>query len=255
MICSKQAIKILQNTSLTAMAFLLLFQTGALADSNLSTGMEIKDSSGNVFMEEVIDPEEEARKERERKRIRPIDRHRLSPEELKNLGVQMAPSGALVPLINKNPYAPPVRRNRSKLTAETTPSWMYNPYFTSPFAYPGIYPGTYPGIVPNSFPGTFPGAVPYSMYRPYMVRPNIFAGPGFLGMGSRTTITYGDSPQPQVSRTFTMPPVTPGLPFFNRYNRGGIYGGFRTGAGSNLNFFLPNISEYSFDSTVTPLIQ
>ncbi len=207
---------------------LISFPGSVQAQSNATTGMEIQDQTGNVFMEEVIDPEEEARKERERKRIRPIDRHRLSPEELKNLGVQMAPSGALVPLINKNPYAPPVRRNRSQLTTETEPAWMYAPY-----------------------------AVPYSMYRPYLNRPNIFAGPGFLGMGSRTTITYGDSPQPQVSRTFTMPPtpLQTGLPFFNGYRNGGLYGGFRTGNGSNLNFFLPGISQYSFDSTVTPIIR
>ncbi len=190
--------------------------------SNSEAGQQITDTKGGVFMEEVIDPAEERRKEAERKRIRGIDRHLLSPEELKNVGVQIAPSGAIVPLINRDPYAPPIRRNRSVLTSETQPAWTMIPYA--------------PNLV---YPQRFP--YPYS-------------GPGFYGIGSRTTITYGDSPSPQISQTFTMPPFPTGLPFYNRFNPGfgGLYGGIRTG-NTHTNFFLPGQSTYSLETTTRPL--
>lgn len=190
--------------------------------SNSEAGQQITDTKGGLFMEEVIDPAEERRKEAERKRIRGIDRHLLSPEELKNVGVQIAPSGAIVPLINRDPYAPPIRRNRSVLTSETQPAWTMIPY------------------APNQvYPQRFP--YPYS-------------GSGFYGVGSRTTITYGDSPSPQVSQTFTMPPFPTGLPFYNRFNPGfgGLYGGIRAG-NTFTNLFLPSQSTYSLETTTRPL--
>ena len=213
--------------------------------SNSEAGQQITDTKGGVFMEEVIDPAEERRKEAERKRIRGIDRHLLSPEELKNVGVQIAPSGAIVPLINRDPYAPPIRRNRSVLTSETQPAWTMIPYA------PNL-------VYPQRFPYPYGGYNPYNYYNPYFstpYRPNIGLGSGFYGIGSRTTITYGDSPSPQVSQAFTMPPFPTGLPFYNRFNPGfgGLYGGARFG-NSFLNFFLPGQSTYSLETTTRPLL-
>lgn len=212
----------------------------AQEDSTSDNGQQITDTKGGIFMEEVIDPAEERRKEAERKRIRGIDRHLLSPEELKNVGVQMAPSGAIVPLINRDPNAPPIRRNRSVLTSETQPAWTMIPYAPN-LVYPQRFPYPYSG---------------YNRFNPYnSYRPNIGLGSGFYGIGSRTTITYGDSPSPQVSQTFTMPPFPSGLPFYNRFNPGfgGLYGGARIG-NSFSNFFLPGQSTYSLETTTRPLL-
>lgn len=229
--------------SLTALT-LLPEAVSAGEDSTSDTGQQITDTKGGIFMEEVIDPAEERRKEAERKRIRGIDRHLLSPEELKNVGVQMAPSGAIVPLINRDPNASPIRQNRSVLTSETQPAWTMIPYAPN-LVYPQGFPYPYSGYNPYNY---------YNSYFPTPYRPNTGLSSGFYGIGSRTTITYGDSPSPQVSQTFTMPPFPTGMPFYNRFNPGfgGLYGGIRAG-NTFTNLFLPGQSTYSLETTTRPL--
>ena len=208
-------------------------------------GQTINDSDGNLFMEEVVDVEQQRREEAERKRIRSINRRTLSPEELKNVGIQMAPSGKLVPLINKNPYAPTVRRNTSQLTVETQPAWTmmpYNPGFYNPYMNRIPYGGPASLPYPNNL---YPG------YNPYVPRPNIGLGAGLAGMGSRTTVTYGDSPSPEITQEITMPAGGLGFgTFMNSFQSGNIPGGHRM-SGSFYNPFTGSSS--SFDSTVRPI--
>ena len=254
---------VLGLTALTA----LPAAVSAQEDSTSDNGQQITDTKGGIFMEEVIDPAEERRKEAERKRIRGIDRHLLSPEELKNVGVQMAPSGAIVPLINRDPNAPPIRRNRSVLTSETQPAWTMIPYapnlaYPQRFPYPYSYPysgygrySPYNAFGPYNRFNRFSPYNSYNPYNPYNTYNYLNPFSGFNGIGSRTTITYGDSPSPQVSQTFTMPPFPSGLPFYNRFNPGfgGLYGGARIG-NSFSNFFLPGQSTYSLETTTRPLL-
>lgn len=230
------------------------------------TGQVIEDGSGNVFMEEVVDEKQQRKEEAERKRIRRINRRLLSPEEMRNVRIQMAPSGKLVPLINKNPNAPLIRRNVSKLTTEVQPAWrnlpygypgMYNPYFRNPnlprlpaSTLPGL---VYPGGVFNpalGFPFNRPGAIPYGFARPYFSRPMIGLGSGLMGLGSRTTVTYGGGANPTISQDITMPPGGLASPFLNSFRSGYVPGGHSM-SGSFFNPFTGSSS--SFDSTVRPI--
>ena len=244
---------------LILLAIALLTAQNATAQTNQGTGQVITDTNGNSFMEEVIDVNQQKKEEANRKRIRRINRRLLSPQELKNVGVQMAPSGKIIPLINRNPNAPPVRRNRSQLTVEQQPAWMNMPFLPNyPYLVPGglsrnprpFLPGQPFVTTPFATPWNYPGIVPYSMYRPYMYRPNIGFGGGFYGMGSRTTITYGDTPQPQVSQEITLPPGGLGPGFLDSFRSGTVPGGHRI-SGSFFNPFTGSSS--MFDSTVKPL--
>lgn len=245
------------HSFLSALAITLLIPNSA--QSNQGTGQVITDTKGNSFMEEVVDVDQQKREEANRKRIRGINRRLLTPKELKNVGVQMAPSGKLIPLINRNPNAPPVRRNRSQLTVERQPAWTNMPYLPNyPYLVPGglsrtprpFLPGQPFPTIPFAAPWNSPGVVPYSMYRPYMYRPNIGLGGGFYGMGSRTTITYGDTPQPQVNQEITLPPGGLGPGFLDSFRSGTVPGGHRI-SGSFFNPFTGSSS--MFDSTVKPL--
>lgn len=164
---------------------------GQALEAKAELGMSINSSSGdNVFMEEILDEEEVEKQKEELNKPRPINRRPLTPGELSNVGVQMTPSGAIVPLIKRN--APPVQIPSSEIstTFEVIPaipvipynmtffpnrrfirqgpalglrSFNYNGYIWpgySQTAFPPLFSPAYsaalfPGFATNSFPRSF----------------------------------------------------------------------------------------------------
>lgn len=252
--------------------------SGQNARAQNSSGQVIKEEDGGIFMEEV--PEK-----------KPVQKPRPLPKiDYSSLGVPVDPKGRIVPIIE--PEAGPVLRNTSKLEMEYTPTQVYVPY-VSPFlpgygAQNG--PGTfynnplynfYP--VPLGFPSYYSassddpqplsfGVSGQYLNYPYGYYPNsglmpIYPSGGYPSWG-------GLPPFSPWSRSSPFNTVNPfgGSPFnapFNYPSYGPVYpGGFagvpttpwsprwRGPFGGPLgatNFYLPQITQFQQQATVTPL--
>ncbi|MGD9679607.1 MAG: hypothetical protein AB7W16_00370 [Candidatus Obscuribacterales bacterium] len=208
-----------------SLAFGVFFPTATSAED--ANGMVVDDNSGSPFMQEVVDPKQQAKEEQERIRMRPIDRHTLSDQELKNVGIQMTPSGSIVPLINRNPAAPAVRPNVSTINQTFQPLPVPVP-IVAPVA-PILAPRPLPGI---SAAGSLalPGGVIQGNFSGNLSFPGAVTGyPGVLP-------TYPYQPFP-----YGRPPMAGGI--FN-YGPGGLTGGIG----------LFGTREVESTTTVTPLL-
>ena len=253
-------------------AGMLLLAAVLNAGTNLSvkadTGQQIDDSSGGLFMEEVVDPEEQRKQQEELNRKSAINRRRLSDEELRNIGVQMSPSGSIVPIIKRG--APPVQQQGSTIQSYNELPYGYtlavptplNPYTGLPGIIPGPYqnsalynPFGYPGF---GYPGfRYPGfgypSYPYPSY-PY---PGQFGQRGFVtGFGSIPTTTLenfgsqsfdlaGGGTQITTKGTISRSPFWNGV-FGRTPGPGGRY----FGGGS---FSLPTETEFESTTTFQPI--
>lgn len=200
-----------------SLAFSILFPAATLAED--ASGMVVDDNGGNPFMQEVVDPKQQAKEEQERTRIRPIDRRRLSDQELNNVGVQMTPSGSIVPLINRNPAAPAVRPNVSTIDQTFQPIAVPVPVVTpvAPFLTPltgASVSGSIalPGGVIQRTPGagSFPATAPIYPFRPfsYGPRPPMAGGIFNYGPGGLTG-GIGIFGTREVESTTTVTPLLP----------------------------------------------
>lgn len=220
-----------------SLAFSILFPAATLAED--ASGVVVDDNSGNPFMQEVLDPKQQAKEEQERTRIRPIDRRRLSDQELNNVGVQMTPSGSIVPLINRNPDAPAVRPNVSTIDQTFQPIAVPVPVVTpvAPFLTPQPIPGVSiagslalpGGVMQGNFSGNFFGNPAGNIAGP-------FTG-AFPGAFPATAPIYPFQPFPYGPR----PPIAGGI--FN-YGPAGLTGGIG----------LFGSREVESTTTVTPLL-
>jgi len=113
-------------------------------------GQVVEDNSGNMFMEEVVDVDKWNQEEAARKKKSNLERQRLSDKMLMDNGLQVTPSGSLVPLINRG--APPVQQMGTRFTSSFEP--IYPAYIVGP----GFMP---PGPIPYA-PPTMPSAMPYT---------------------------------------------------------------------------------------------
>lgn len=232
-----------RNIAFRGLALSLVFgifcPASALAED--ANGMVVDDNSGNPFMQEVTDLKEQAKEEQERTRIRPIDRHTLSDQELKNVGIQMTPSGSIVPLINRNPAAPAVRPNVSTINQTFQPLPVPVPVpivapvapILTPRPIPGVsiagslaLPG---GVIQGNFSSNFFGNPAGSLAGP-------FTG-AFPGAFPATAPVYPFQPFPYGPR----PPMAGGI--FN-YGPAGLTGGIG----------LFGTREVESTTTVTPLL-
>lgn len=209
-----------------SLAFSICFP--AVTPAEDANGMVVDDNSGDPFMQEVVDPKQQAKDEQERVRMRPIDRHTLSDQELKNVGIQMTPSGSIVPLINRNPDAPAVRPNVSTINQTFQPL---------PVPVPIVAPVA-PILAPQPLPGGISAAG--SLALPGGVIQGNFSGnlslPGAVTGYSGVLPTYPYQPFP-----YGRPPMAGGI--FN-YGPGGLTGGIG----------LFGTREVESTTTVTPLL-
>lgn len=144
-------------------------------------GQTIEDASGNPFMEEVIDMNKWNEEEAQRKKKSNLERPRLTEKQLMDNGLQMTPSGNLIPLINRG--APPIQQMGTRFTQTVEP--IYPGYVVSPV--PPAYNNPYmPGYSPF---GISPFAMPFA--NPFMYGMNNYMGFGGYGMGGYGMGGYG----------------------------------------------------------------
>lgn len=195
-------------------------------------GQKVEDNKGSVFMEEVIDSEKFKQEELQRNKKSTLERSRPTDAQLQNVGVQVTPSGSIIPLINRG--APPVKDMGTTFTSSFEP--MYPGYVVVPanplmpqngIPYGGIAPyahGVYgPGVILNnpgysytwqSTPGA-PAAPPASVTTEGTIRTNGFLG-GFAGRspagGFQAGGVLGLPTTTQFSSTTTITPIPPSTP-------------------------------------------
>lgn len=277
-----------------AITLLLVAQSGPATAQNKSgevPGQVVEDNSGNVFMQEVIDLDKFQQEENEHKKRSNLERRPLTNEELRNVGMQITPSGSLIPLINRD--APPIREMGTRFTSSFEPlypAYMVGPGL-APYGYPGGMPYGYPGRpygypgVPYGYPATpfgMPGFGGYPMFgmpfgNPFFGSPfgYGFGQPWLPRMPGLTTAPYSvppygfgnsliippsysytwqsttSSPQPQSSATFSTGSSMLSRPFWNGYS-GSTIGGLQSGyRGSTLG--RPSSIQYDSSTTFTPI--
>jgi len=203
-------------------------------------------------MEEVVDPEEQAREVEALRKPSKLNRRALSPEELSNIGVQAEPSGRIIPLLNPNAESPIAPYGTQMSTYTEFPGVIPIPY-----GYPGIRPYGAPGYgIPGAGVPGF-GAPGHGHYRipygaPYGVpypRPGVNIGIGTpLNVSGSSNSTV--SPAPGGGVTFgtggtvtTGPTLQGGM---HMHPSGAITGGASLG--------LPTVTEYESTTTITPIL-
>ncbi|MBX9695465.1 MAG: hypothetical protein K2Z81_23975 [Cyanobacteria bacterium] len=231
-------------------------------------GQLIETSSGDAFMEEVVDPNDQQRRQEELTRRPKLDRHPLSPEELQNLGVQVNSHGNLIPLINRG--APPVQEQMSTVTSYEEPWWNFAPvvwgptpgYPGGPFNYPYAQIGgsQYP-YLPSwrqtpFFTPPYPVPAFGSPFQSPWLAPQPWLTPQFsLGFNSGMPTISG----PVNSTTSTLPDGSTQIntsgsllqsPFWNGFLGTGPTGNI-VGGGS---FTLPTETDFQSTTTFTPLV-
>lgn len=209
-------------------ALLSLGSFGAANADNLP-GQKVEDDTGNVFMEEVIDSDKHKQEELERKKKSNLERARPTDAQLQNVGVQVTPSGSIIPLINRG--APPVKEMGTRFTSSFEP--IYPGYYVVPgnpggplapmtgIPYGGI--PTNPGVILNnpgysytwqSTPGA-PTTPPASVSTQGTVQTGGFLG-GFGGIsptgGLQAGGILGLPTTTQFNSTTTITPIPPSVP-------------------------------------------
>jgi hypothetical protein len=153
---------------------LLALNSIASATAENLPGQKVEDNTGSVFMEEVLDSEKVKQEEQRLKKKSTLERARPTDEQLQNVGVQVTPSGSIIPLINRG--APPVKQMGTQMTSSFEP------------LYPGyvVLPGRpYPGA-PIGAPGT--GVAPLGGVVP------IPYGPGYVLNSPGYSYTWDSTP-------------------------------------------------------------
>ncbi len=231
-----------------------------------SGGQTIESTGGNDFMDEVIDPKEQQRRQEEMLRKPKLDRHQLSAQELQNLGVQVNSQGHIIPLIRRG--APPVLQQSSTVTAYDEPWWNFTPtvwgpdgpypaaQFGTPFSQFGGWQPNFGGWQPNSMsPWNRPLWGPFGS--PIMQTPwgGGYAPQFSLGFNSGMPSVSG----PVNSYTNILPDGSTQISTSGSLLRGPFWNGFLgSGPAGNLvgggSFTLPTVSEFDSTTTITPLI-
>lgn len=207
------------------------------SDRTTGTGLSVPNANdGGTFMEEVVDPKEQARQVDALRKPVKLNRRALTPEELSNVGVQAEPSGRIIPLLNPNATSPVAPYGTQMSTFTEFPGVI--PYGV-PYGVPGV--GPY-GVRPYGVPYGAPYAIPYP-------RPGVNIGVGTplnISGSSNSTVT----PAPNGGVTFgtsgtinTGPTLQGGM---NISPSGAITGGARLG--------LPTVTEYESSTTITPIL-
>lgn len=213
---------------------------GISIETGPSNGQTVPSANnGETFMEEVVDPKEQAREVDALRKPVKLNRRALTEEELSNIGVQAEPSGRIVPLLNPN---------------ATSPVAPYGTQMSTYTEFPGVIP-LGPGVVPYGVPGVVPyGVRPYGAPygAPYAIpypRPGVNIGVGTpLNISGSSNSTV--APAPNGGVTFgtrgtinTGPTLQGGM---NISPSGAITGGARIG--------LPTVTEYESSTTITPIL-
>lgn len=212
--------------SLIALIALSSYNTAVNAE-NLP-GQKVEDNSGNLFMEEVVDTEKAKQEELRLKKKSSLERSRPTDAQLQNVGVQVTPSGSIIPLINRG--APPVKQMGTRFTSSFEP----------------IYPGyiVVPGNAPINNGVTPQVGVPYGGISPYGNNGIILNSPGY----SYTWESTPGAPITPPASVITEESVETGG-FFGGYagrsSTGGIQGGAILG--------LPSTTQINSTTTLTPI--
>jgi hypothetical protein len=234
----------------------VLILTAPLAAPSFAAGQDIKDESGNMFMEETT-PTPRAPKPAK------------IQMDLSNLGVPVDAKGHIVPIIDRT--APGgVRQNYSNLEVYSEPAWnflpapVYNAYGQPMNFYPQA---NYP-VSPYGMPYRSPYGAPFGMpfgtpYNPYNNNVGINLGKNFhLNFGSPSPYGYGGGlGMPNLNPITNPTPMFGAPPFYGGGypTLGGppLYGGSMFAppvGGFGLNLFAPSYTQWQSTSTYTPLV-
>ncbi len=215
---------------LASIAVLLLAAQSKSIAGETAPGQSFDDSQGNPFMEEVIDVDKAGEEEAQRKKQSKLDRHTLTPDELNRVGIELSPSGKIVPLLNRD--GPP-RQYGSRFTTSVEPlypAYVLSPYPINPYGGGGFgFPNTgapigvpgmgmpfgFPGAgMPYGFPGMFPGAgIPFGFPGARMPfgfgSPFGFPGYGFPGSIAPFGVPFSDYGLPPIGGLWGQPYTNP----------------------------------------------
>lgn len=248
-------------------------------------GQVIEDNSGNMFMEEVVDENKWQEEEAQRKKKSNLERRRLTEKELIDNGLQVTPSGNLIPLINKG--APPIQQMGTRFTSSFEPLYPAyvvpgavsplplpfnpgmpwngsntgvpygnpiigfpygNPYTGMPY-YPGLGGGFVGNLLNNGFFNRPYIGAPYAT--PFTYFPQYYASMPILVQAPSYSYTWESTPgAPQAPpATFTSRGSVLSRPFWSGYAGTNMFGGFQAGAAAS----LPMVQDYESTTTFTPI--
>ncbi|MDZ4834645.1 MAG: hypothetical protein SGJ27_12775 [Candidatus Melainabacteria bacterium] len=231
--------------TLPVLLALLLVNSISSANAENLPGQKVEDNTGNMFMEEVIDGDKWKQEELQRKKKSNLERSRPTDAQLQNVGVQVTPSGSIIPLINRG--APPVREMGTTFTSSFQPLYPGyvvvpgNPYPGAPFGRPNIGIGPLGGI---PYGGNLGGIAPYGV-APYGTAPGVILNsPGY----SYTWQSTPGAPSTPPSSVTTQGTIR-NSGFVGGYAGQGLNGGFQTGGVLG----LPSTTQFNSTTTFTPI--